>query len=414
MVSDIPTEAAFPEIAHYVLPDKDKHMVDSWACSDKVITVGNHYNVVAYTDYAGNWQSSTAIPGDISLNSSWGPTRDERQKPDMTATGDVTFSASTLEIIDVLIALEPNKVDPGGMHVRGGGTSIASPVVAGAVALYLQKCPTAPISEIIAALHATAVSDQFTGAVPNKIHGYGKLDAFALLNTSNLDPVSLIAESDEMCSNEPIDISVSGDFDSFLWSNGGTTDPLAYAGAGPLSVIAYNASGCRTFSDTLNFTLLQAPGVPVISSNGLELTSTPGDAYQWYMNDELITGAVAQTFIAGSQGTYTVEVIAANGCSAMSAPQQVIITGIDTIGTAALAGLWPSPTQDRLTLRIPDGAAVATRISVLDPSGKLVLANTVQANGTYELSVAGLSAGTYAVRMERGTVRWEGRFVKLP
>ena len=413
MVTDIPAVAAFPPIAKYVLPDRNKHLVDSWACSDKVVTVGNHYNVVAYTDVNGNPQTVPGTPGAITINSSLGPTRDERQKPDLTATGDVTFTANTLQNLVILTALEPHKVAQGGLHSRAGGTSIASPVVTGAIALYFQKCTTAPVEEVIAALHSTAVADQFTGAVPNNIHGYGKLDAFALLNTTNLDNVTLQAESDEMCDNDLIDVLVPGDLATFEWSNGGDTNPLAYVGAGPLSVVAYNASGCRTFSDTLTFTVLPAPDVPVITADGLELTSSPADAYQWYMNDEPIEGATGQTFVAGSSGTYAVEVTAANGCSAISAPEQVIITGLAEGTTSATPALWPSPARDQLTVQLPAGNGTV-HLSVIDAGGKLVLQRTVNAEGTLQLPLTGLAPGTYALRLERGSERWQQRFVKLP
>ena len=413
MVTDIPPVATFPPIAKYVLPDRNKHLVDSWACSDKVVTVGNHYNVVSYIDVNGNPQTVPGTPGAITINSSLGPTRDERQKPDLTATGDVTFTANTADNLAILTALEPQKVAQGGLHSRAGGTSIASPVVTGAIALYFQKCTTAPVEEVIAALHGTAVADQFTGAVPNNIHGYGKLDAFALLNSSNLDNVALQAEDDQMCDNDPIDVLVPGDLATFEWSNGGDTNPLAYVGAGPLSVVAYNAAGCRTFSDTLTFTVLPAPAVPVITANGLELTSTPGDAYQWFYNGDPIEGANAQTFVAGSSGTYTVQIEAPNGCSAMSAPEQIIITGLAEGTTSATPALWPSPARDQITVQLPAGSG-AVRLSVLDAGGKVVLQRTVNAVGTLQLPLTGLAPGTYALRLERGSERWQQRFVKLP
>src|SRR5690606_23855777 len=140
---------------------------------------------------AGAWQQGTAAEGDISTNSSKGPTRDGRQKPDVAASGDITMSPAPLNILATLTANEPFKVAEGCMHIRGGGTSIASPVVAGTVALYLQKCPNAPHSEVMAAITGTARSDPFTGGVPNNHWGHGKIDAFAALVTSNVDGFNL-------------------------------------------------------------------------------------------------------------------------------------------------------------------------------------------------------------------------------
>ena len=58
---------------------------------------------------------------------------------------------------------------------------MASPIVAGVAALYLEKHPTANYSEIKTALICTAVKDSFTGAVANNEYGNGKVNAFAAL-----------------------------------------------------------------------------------------------------------------------------------------------------------------------------------------------------------------------------------------
>lgn len=73
---------------------------------------------------------------------------------------------------------------------------MASPVVAGIAALYLQKKPTAGYQEIKDAIRLTAYEDSFTGFnLPDPKWGYGKVDAFAAM-TINItygctDPFSI-------------------------------------------------------------------------------------------------------------------------------------------------------------------------------------------------------------------------------
>lgn len=62
------------------------------------------------------------------------------------------------------------------------GTSMATPVVTGIMALWLQAFPNLTVDEVRKALFSTAIVDTNTGNVPNGDYGYGKVDAFAGLN----------------------------------------------------------------------------------------------------------------------------------------------------------------------------------------------------------------------------------------
>ncbi|MGB6035328.1 MAG: S8 family peptidase, partial [Cryomorphaceae bacterium] len=106
---------------------------------------------------------------------------DNRLKPDIAATGDIILAAGRLEDLDALIANNPDRVAEGGMHHRNGGTSMASPVVAGVAALYLERDPEATYADIKAAIIDNALADQFTGALPNLRWGHGKLNGFGTL-----------------------------------------------------------------------------------------------------------------------------------------------------------------------------------------------------------------------------------------
>lgn len=406
-----PTEAEYPAMANYVQPDNRKHMVDSWACLPNVVTVANYCNEVSYIDYAGNLQAVDGEEGNIAPNSSAGPTRDERLKPDIASTGDVTFTAGPLVAIQWIIDNQNGwKIDPGGMHVRDGGTSMAAPVVAGTAALFLQKCPTATAYEILEAIRSNARGDAFTGTVPNNRWGMGKLDAF---NTV-VNKAKLVTESTTFCDGQEMEVTYPDRFVSVTWNDGSTTSPLIVQEAMDVSAVLLSETGCRAFSDTLNFTILPSLPAPTVELLGDLLTSSVGPAYQWYVDGEAIDGATAQTLIAPHTGSYSVEVIAANGCGSMSAMVDVIFLGLPEHRTGSFA-VWPVPAQDLIRIQLPAARTSALMINILASDGKLVhQERSTSGSSLFTVPLTDLAPGTYTVQAISGAEVWSSRFVKIP
>jgi subtilisin family serine protease len=175
--NNLPSTNQVPAMVNYIAPDSLYSMVSGFQCSDEVITVANYQNTRYYLDVQDSLRDNAEIAGSISAGSSLGPTRDGRQKPDIAASGQIIFSAGVMSTLPYMIANQPKDVSQDSLHVIGGGTSAASPIVAGIGNLYFQKFPTKNSTDFKAALTDCAYQDNFTGTVlPNYQWGYGKAD----------------------------------------------------------------------------------------------------------------------------------------------------------------------------------------------------------------------------------------------
>ncbi|MCB9170037.1 MAG: S8 family peptidase [Flavobacteriales bacterium] len=387
--------------ALYRYPDTLCKIVDSWACSDAVITVANYNNEQAYFDYNGNWQDLGGIEGEISYASSNGPTRDGRLKPDVATTGDVTFSPAPLTWIQTLIATEPFKVAPGGFHIRGGGTSIASPVVTGTAALYLQKCPYATHDEVREAIINTAFGDAFTGSLPNVLWGNGKLNTFDALVLSNPSTTVDVFGDNALCPGDSVLVSGPGYMASYQWSTGDSTKLIYVDSAGPLWLVSEDLSGCKGWTDTLLFVMNDAPPAPSIAQFGNTLQSSPAFAYQWFFENTPIGGADQQTYDVTISGNYYVQVADTTGCTANSDTLFVLATSVQD-HAKDVPILWPDPASTFIEVH---GAEVeaSLRYQVLDPQGRVVVREVRPSTGperSTRIDVSGLASGHYFLRAD--------------
>ncbi|MCB0793652.1 MAG: S8 family peptidase [Flavobacteriales bacterium] len=387
----------FPDSARYGQPDTFMRTVDSWACSDKVITVANYQNELAYFDVNNNWLTFAGTEEELSPGSSNGPTRDGRMKPDVAATGDITLSSAPLDLIQFFLANDPEKVAQGGFHIRGGGTSIASPVVAGTVALLMERCPMIEGHQIVSSIHDGARNDSYTGPVPNVDWGYGKLDAFATLLAAGPD-MSLVADT-TICSGDSVAIDAPMGLVDLIWSNGSTMPMVFQSASGSLSVEGTNSAGCFGRSDTLEFIEVPTPGIPVIMQQGNVLSTGPATSYQWMLDGSPVPDADQQELEALTSGTYQVMIEDENGCYALSDPLLVVVTGTGLIQEQARFRVWPVPADQQLWIELDrEGPA---RVTLMTIEGRAVRSTEVrEGNGAMLLDVQQLASGSYLLVVE--------------
>jgi subtilisin family serine protease len=166
-------------------PDRN-YTVGGPATADHAFAVAAYVSRNVWTDYSGSAWTYGYTLNDIAPFSSRGPRVDGTQKPNIAAPGSVVIS---IRDRDVYTSPNTSWVDNDG--TTGGdanylvmqGTSMACPVAAGAAALVLSSYPTATPDQVYDTISSNAISDAYTGSLPNSTWGYGKLDVNAAVET---------------------------------------------------------------------------------------------------------------------------------------------------------------------------------------------------------------------------------------
>lgn len=150
------------------------------ATGDGCLAIASHISRTAWDSDQGPQKDQQAVIGRSSPFSSLGPTRDGRTKPDFSAPGQYLTAAlakGSESASEDLRAHTLNRL------LTIEGTSMATPVVTGIVALLLQKKPNLTLAQIREVLTASARHDQHTGLTQwDPTYGFGKVDVAAALS----------------------------------------------------------------------------------------------------------------------------------------------------------------------------------------------------------------------------------------
>jgi len=189
---------------------------------------------------------------------------------------------------------------------------------------------------------------------------------------------------------------------SFVWEpaawvespNQAQTRAWPPVGTHPFSVRAIHPRGCEDTAYT-TVQMNPRPTQPQISQQGNLLLSSSAIGNQWYLNDTLLLGAVADTLRPGVNGTYKVAVTNSFGCSSHSPPIQVLNVGVRDLPDSFTPRLWPNPAGEVLNVSLPEGI-LAEWLRVTDVFGRptpLGLMNKTDEG--YSLSLASWAPGIY-------------------
>lgn len=176
----------------------------------------------------------------------------------------------------------------------------------------------------------------------------------------------------------------------------------------------------NSFVKEMNFSVLvkDAPEKPTITRAQTILTSSSPSGNQWYFNGELIPGARAKSFDAGTnEGTYTVKVTI-DGCSSEFSDDFIYKqTSVKNLSADNFISLYPNPTNDILNIDLNIPTSGKFRISILNSlMSELDVVfdgySEVDSN-TLKYSTSNLAVGTYYIRLDYNGFSKYSKFVVM-
>ena len=320
-----------------------------------IVSVGAYTSKNSWTAFNSSPQTApTFAPiGTIASFSSKGPTADGRTKPDITAPGNILASSVS--------RFDNSYLSSSGLTVSGvtngtntwyfgmmEGTSMASPMVTGIIALWLQAYPHLNQTQALNLIKQNAWTDSHTGTIPstgNNTWGWGKVDAHEglldLLTKIPAQPTINPAGNVAICQGQNAQLSAPTGFTSYEWSNGATSQTISVSTAGNFSVRVGNNLGYLSPWSTASSVIINpTPPAPTITAgsattfcNGgsVVLTSSSATGNVWS------NGATTQAITVTQGGSYTVQTTNAAGCSATSAAS--VVTVNPSISQPSIIGL---------------------------------------------------------------------------
>jgi minor extracellular serine protease Vpr len=179
-------------IAGQSIGNKDITISDI-ASTHSAISAAAYASKNSYTNLDGQLISYTTYvtQGNLAPFSSHGPAADSLTKPDIAAPGlvlasginsfDTTYQAGGTNRSDVVTSYLSPVDGRTYNYAMMMGTSMASPMTSGIIALMLEANPALSPSLVLGILKETAIQDNFTGNIPatgSPLWGYGKINAY--------------------------------------------------------------------------------------------------------------------------------------------------------------------------------------------------------------------------------------------
>jgi hypothetical protein len=225
----------------------------------------------------------------------------------------------------------------------------------------------------------------------------GISNTFCYSCTLNISPSGSV----NLCQGDSVILSTNR-ADSYLWSNGDTTQSINVFNSGVYSVNIKSDITCSGYSSITTVTVNPLPEVPIIKENITEnvvtLTSNYPIGNQWFMDGNIIVNANLQDYIVKQNANYTVQYNDSNGCSATSLPFNINTVNINNpITNENEIIIFPNPSDG--IFKIDVGNLRSGKIKIYNIFGESIYQSEIR-NETLDLSTQ--PKGVYLLFLQSG------------
>jgi len=222
------------------------------------------------------------------------------------------------------------------------------------------------------------------------------------------NPAVATSGSTIICDNASLILSAS-DADSYLWSNGETTQTIEVGGPGIFTVTVGSLSPvCQNTSAPVEVTTMPSPlasfQIPadIKSFAPIQFTdqSTAAIAWNWDFGNEQTSTLQnpITSYMTSAPFEVKLSVKAANGCEDTSVQTIDVITGLEDFPEGLIA-LYPNPSRSTVFVEVDRNLSGAYSAELLTLQGQVVFRQPGLSTSGFEISVADLPDGIYVVRI---------------
>ncbi|MEO6168762.1 MAG: T9SS type A sorting domain-containing protein [Chitinophagales bacterium] len=348
-------------------------------------------------------------------------------------SGDVTFSASSIceTITSSLYVMVHPGVPPiqpivGPSSVCSGDTATFS---VGSV-VGVDYSWTVPFDATIVASEGDTSITVFFGTISDGISLVaGSACAFqdtflAVTVLAGIPPIPPVTGPLFVCSGDTATYTINSvdgleydwtvPLDATIISSQGDTSITVLFGSSSGDISVFGNSVCALKDTSLSVNVVAYPPVPVISFVDSDLISSASSGNQWYYNASPIAGATNQIYTPAVNGTYSVSVTYAPGCTTFSDTIVVISVGVQESPSLVSTIVSPNPFESFTVLQFANGFTLHNSTLVIqDLQGKIVTTMNQLDGSSIKIFRNGMAAGVYFFRLsdEKNNIITTGKLI---